>query len=110
MTGFHTQCITCYWSPRTPLRMSRNTGSKTGEQENFSATHRRDAMSFLGPTGIQDREDASLSDRLALWIVEQQQQHDFTVRTRPRIGILATMGYARYRAWPIHHGYAPTAT
>ncbi len=66
-------------------------------------------MSFLGPTGIQDREDASLSDRLALWIVEQQQQHDFTVRTRPRIGILAPMGYARDGGWPIYAGDAPTA-
>ena len=31
-------------------------------------------MTFLTlSSGIQDPEDASLSDRLALWIVEQQQ-------------------------------------
>jgi gamma-glutamyl-gamma-aminobutyrate hydrolase PuuD len=66
-------------------------------------------MSFLAPSGIQDPEDASLSDRLALWMGEQQQQHDSAIRTRPRIGILSPMGYARDGGWPVYAGDAPTA-
>jgi len=42
-------------------------------------------------------------------MVEQQQQHDPAVRTRPRIGILAPMGYARDGGWPVYAGDAPTA-
>jgi putative glutamine amidotransferase len=66
-------------------------------------------MSFLTATGIQDPEDASLSDRLALWIIEQQQQHDSAQHARPRIGILAPMGYARDGGWPVYASDAPTA-
>jgi putative glutamine amidotransferase len=64
-------------------------------------------MSFLAPSGSQDPEDASLSDRLALWMVEQQQSHDSAVRTRPRIGILAPTRYARDGGWPVYAGDAP---
>jgi putative glutamine amidotransferase len=65
-------------------------------------------MTFLAPSDIQDPEDASLSDRLALWIAEQQQQHYPTVRTRPRIGILTPMGYARDGGWPVYASDGPT--
>ena len=65
-------------------------------------------MSFLAPSGIQNPEDASLSDRLALWMGEQQQQHDSAIHTRPRIGILSPMGYARDGGWPVYAGDAPT--
>ena len=66
-------------------------------------------MSFLTPSGIQDPEDASLSDRLALWMIEQQQLHTSAAHTRPRIGMLAPMGYARDGGWPVYAGDAPTA-
>ncbi len=67
-------------------------------------------MTFLAQSrGIQDIEDASISDRLVLWIAEQQQQHDPALRTRPRIGILAPTSYARDGGWPVYAGDAPTA-
>jgi putative glutamine amidotransferase len=67
-------------------------------------------MSFLAQSGIQDPDDASLSDRLALWMAEkQQQQQGPAVRARPHIGILAPMGYARDGGWPVYAGDAPTA-
>jgi len=65
-------------------------------------------MSFLTPSSIQDPEDASLSDRLALWMIEQQQLHTSAAHTRPRIGMVAPMGYARDGGWPIYAGDAPT--
>jgi putative glutamine amidotransferase len=60
-------------------------------------------------SGIQGQEDASLSDHLALWISEQQQQHDSAAHARPRIGMLVPMEYARDGGWPIYAGDAPTA-
>ncbi len=67
-------------------------------------------MTLLAQSGsIQDLEDASLSDRLALWIAEQQQQHYPALRTRPRIGILAPTGYARDGGWPVFAADAPSA-
>jgi gamma-glutamyl-gamma-aminobutyrate hydrolase PuuD len=66
-------------------------------------------MPSLTQLGIQDPEDASLSDRLALWMGEQQQLYDSAVHTRPRIGILAPTGYARDGGWPVYAGDAPTA-
>jgi putative glutamine amidotransferase len=67
-------------------------------------------MTLLAQSGgIQDLEDASLSDRLALWIAEQQQQDSPTQRTRPRIGILAPTGYTRDGGWPVFAADAPTA-
>jgi putative glutamine amidotransferase len=65
-------------------------------------------MNVFTQTGFHDLEDASLSDRLALWIAEQQQQKVPAQRARPRIGILAPMGYARDGGWPIYAGDAPT--
>jgi len=65
-------------------------------------------MSFLAPSDIQDPEDASLSDRLALWIAEQQQQQCPARRSRPRIGILAPTTFARDGGWPVYAGDAPT--
>src|SRR5260370_39007048 len=65
-------------------------------------------MSFLTPSSIQDPEDASLSDRLALWMIEQQQLHPSAAHPRPRIGMLAPMGYARDGGWPVYAGDAPT--
>jgi gamma-glutamyl-gamma-aminobutyrate hydrolase PuuD len=65
-------------------------------------------MSFLAPSDIQDPEDTSLSDRLALWIAEQQQRYT-ALRTRPRIGILAPTGYARDGGWPVFAADAPSA-
>jgi gamma-glutamyl-gamma-aminobutyrate hydrolase PuuD len=71
--------------------------------------NRSDDMPFLASSSIQDPQDASLSDRLALWIAEQQQQHYPVQHARPRIGMLAPMGYARDGGWPVYAGDAPTA-
>ena len=67
-------------------------------------------MTFHATSGIQDIEDASLSDRLALWIAEQQNQYQPALRTRPRIGILAPSGYARDGGWPVFAADAPGAS
>jgi putative glutamine amidotransferase len=66
-------------------------------------------MNMFTQSNIQDLEDASLSDRLALWIAEQQQQQYPARRSRPRIGILAPTGYARDGGWPVFAADAPTA-
>ena len=66
-------------------------------------------MSILAQSGIQDLQDASLSDRLALWKLEQQQQLNPSHRARPRIGILAPRGCTRDGSWPVYTGDAPTA-
>ncbi len=64
-------------------------------------------MNGFTQSSIQDLEDASLSDRLAVWMAEQQQQHYPTLSTRPRIGILAPTGYARDGGWPVFAADAP---
>ena len=66
-------------------------------------------MDVLTQSGIQDIKDASLSDRLAAWIAEQQQQQYPARHARPRIGMLAPRGYARDGGWPVYVGDAPTA-
>jgi gamma-glutamyl-gamma-aminobutyrate hydrolase PuuD len=66
-------------------------------------------MSFLASSSIQDPQDSSLSDRLVLWIAEQQQQHFPAQHTCPRIGMLAPTGYARDGGWPVYSGDALTA-
>jgi putative glutamine amidotransferase len=65
-------------------------------------------MTVFTQTGVHDLEDASLVDRLAVWIAEQQ-QHRPARGSRPRIGMLAPMGYARDGGWPVYAGDASTA-
>jgi putative glutamine amidotransferase len=65
-------------------------------------------MDFLKHSDVQNPVDASLSDRLALWIAVQKQQQYPVRRSRPRIGILAPRGYARDGGWPVYAGDAPT--
>ncbi len=65
-------------------------------------------MTVSRQTDIRDLQDASLSDRLAGWIAEQQQQHCPARGSRPRIGMLAPMGYARDGGWPVYAGDAST--
>jgi putative glutamine amidotransferase len=66
-------------------------------------------MTVSRQNDIRDLEDASLVDRLAVWIAEQQQQHYPARGSRPRIGMLAAMGYARDGGWPVYAGDASTA-
>src|SRR5215472_17335986 len=46
-------------------------------------------MAFLTPVDMQTVEDTSISERLAHWIIEQQQHDGLGSRERPRTGILA---------------------
>lgn len=59
-------------------------------------------------TGTQQREDASLSERMAARIVAQQHHRQPVRNYRPRVGIFAPRGYLRDGGWPIYGGDAPT--
>ncbi len=66
-------------------------------------------MELLTRHGVHDLQDASLSDRIAGWVVAQLDHQHPAQRSRPRIGLLSGRGFLRDGGWPVYGADAPAA-
>ena len=66
-------------------------------------------MSFAGQPGRYVAKDASVSELVEQWVGEQLQHGPAPMRSRPHIGLVASLGTLRDGGWPVYGADAPTA-